>query len=115
MLGAAVGTLVYLGMNHPGRLDRLTPNPEQFGNWKYYLGSLSGGFFLGHLLKVSPLPHGWAFQSFQAWVSLIAMMSLLVETILQVFVKTTLADKLDFVTWQCIVTGITAFYYGVRS
>ncbi|WP_020472155.1 hypothetical protein [Zavarzinella formosa] len=115
MLGGTIGALVYLGMNHPERFDRLTPDPGQFANWKFYLGSLAGGFFVGHLLKISPLPHGWAFQSFQAWVALIAMLSLVVETILQVFAKPSLVEKLDFVTWQCLVTGITAFYYGVRS
>lgn len=115
ILASVVGSVVYLGLKHPDRFDSLTPDPAQFANWKYYLGSLAGGFLLGHLLKIIPIRHGWAFQSFQAWSALIAMFSLLLETILQVFVKTTLADKLDFVVWQCAVIGISAFYYGVRS
>ncbi len=115
MLGSAVAGLVYLGVSHPERFDRLTPNPDQFVNWKYYLAATAGGFALGHVIKIFPVPHGWGFYTFQAWAALIAMASLLIETILQVFVKPTLAEMLDFVTWQCVVTAIVAFYYGVRS
>lgn len=110
-----IGSMVYLIVKDPSRFARLNLDPAQLPNFKYYLGSLAGGFIVGHLLKKSPLPHGWAFQSFQGWVALISMGSLLVETILQVFVNQTLSEKLDLVTWQCIVTGVAAFYYGVRS
>lgn len=115
ILASVVGSVVYLGLKHPERFDSLTPDATQFAHWKHYLGSLAGGFFVGHLLKVIPIRHGWVFQSFQAWSALIAMFTLFLETILQVFVKTTLADKLDFVSWQCAVIAISAFYFGVRS
>lgn len=131
ILAGIVGTIGYIGVQHPERFDRLNPFPptelvlidagaqaemtKLTHVWKFYMASLAGGFILGYFIKVLPFAHGWAFQSFKAWVALIAMFSLFLETILQVFVKTTLVEKLDFVVWQCAVTAICSFYYGVRS
>jgi hypothetical protein len=115
ILGGSIALAVYLGLNHPDNLKRLNPDPAQLPNWNAYLWSLCIGFLVGLLLRILPFRHGWAFQSFQAWIAMLAMFSLLLETILQVFVKTTLTEKLDFVGWQCGVTAIVACYFGSRS
>lgn len=115
IIAAVGGSIVYLGMNHAERFDTLQPSQADMAHWKYYLGSLAGGFFLGHFLKIIPIRHGWVFQSFQAWIALLTMLSLLLETILQVFVKPTLSEMVNFLVWQCAVIAISAFYYGVRS
>ena len=115
IVGGTVAILAFLAVNHPTYFDRLTPDRDSLHEWKYYLAATCGGFFVGYLFRLFPFRNSWAFQSFQAWMSLIAMFSLFLETILQVFVKPTLSENLDFLTWQTAVTGIVACYYGTRS
>lgn len=115
-----LGYLTYLGFTHPdapSRFDRLNPTLEQLKDWKFYVGALLIGFFMGYAVRILPFRHGMAFQSFQAWIAMLAMFSLVADMILQVFIKTTLADNLGsgFVYWQTAVTAISAFYYGSRS
>ena len=115
-----LGYLAYLGHSNPdapSRFDRLNPTVLQFENWKHYLGGLMIGFFLGYAVRILPFQHSAAYQSFQAWIAMLAMFSLVIDMILQVFIRTTLTDKLGvgFVYWQTAVTGMVAFYYGSRS
>lgn len=115
---AVIGYALYLASadpDAPSRLQRLNPSEAQLHEWKNYLGALLIGFFLGFTVKVLPFRHGWAYLSFQAWVAILAMFSLVLDMILQTVVRTSLADKDGFVIWQTAVTGIAAFYYGSRS
>jgi len=115
ILAGTAAVFAYVGYNHPDRLDRLTPSPDQLKNWKYYLGALAIGFVLGYGVRVLPFRHGWAFQAFQAWIAIIAMATMFLEVIFQVIINISLADRIDPVSWQTAVTGIVAFYYGSRS
>lgn len=115
IVAVTIATAIYVGMNHPDHLQRLNPDPAQLPNWKYYLWSLGIGFFVGTIFRLLPFRQNWGFQTIQAWLAILAMVSLLLETILQVFVQTSLANKIDFLGWQCGVTAIVACYYGARS
>lgn len=115
LLAGTAAVLVYVYLNHPERLNRLTPNPDQLKNWKYYLGALGMGFFLGYGTRLLPFRHAWAFQSFQAWIAILAMAILFLEMVFQVIINWSLTRQLDAVAWQTIVTGVAAFYYGSRS
>ena len=73
LTGGRVAVVTCRADRHPERLDRLKPVSEQLGQWPYYLGAVVGGFVAGHLIKVFPFRHGYVFQTFQAWLSLLAM------------------------------------------
>jgi hypothetical protein len=115
IIGGTIASVVYTALNYPSRFDRLSPGADQMVHWLTYLACLAGGFTFGLAMKIMPFRNSWGFQTFQAWLALLSMGSLLLETILQVFVKTTIVQQLDFLTWQCIVTAVVAAYFGSRS
>src|SRR5256885_13044930 len=49
ILAGTVAVLVYVRLNHPDRLNRLTPSPDQLREeWKYYLAAVGARVFLGY-------------------------------------------------------------------
>lgn len=106
----------YVYANHPERLmDRLQPNAAQLSNWPYLVGAYAGGFALGFIFRNFPFRNNWMFQSFIAWMSILAMALLFIELILRVFIQSTLKEQLDFRVWEAIVIGVTSCYFGTRS
>src|SRR3954468_3429747 len=115
ILAGTAAVLVYVGLNHPDRLNRLTPTPDQLSDWKYYLAALAIGFVLGYATRVLPFRHAWMFQAFQAWIAIIAMAILFLHLVFEVIINFSLPNPINAVAWQTIVTGVVAFYYGSRS
>jgi len=115
ILAGTIAVLVFVGLKHPDRLDRLTPKPESLDEWKYYLGALGIGFFLGYGTRVLPFRHAWMFQAFQAWIAIIAMAVLFLHLVFEVIVNFSVPEPIRAVAWQTAVTGIVAFYFGSRS
>jgi hypothetical protein len=115
LLAGTAAVLTYVYVNHPERLDRLTPKQEQLANWRYYLAALGIGFVLGFGTRLLPFRHAWGFQAFQAWIAILAMAVLFLEAVFQAIINWSLTEQLDPVAWQTIVTGTAAFYYGSRS
>lgn len=115
ILAGTAGVFAYLAVKDPDRFARLTPNPEQLVNWKYYLGALGIGFVLGYATRILPFRHSWLFQAFQAWSAIIAMAILLLHLVFEVVINFNLPNPIDPVAWNTIVTGIVAFYFGSRS
>lgn len=96
-------------------LELLTPTANQLAQWPELLLALSAGFGLGWLLRLGPWRRSPWFQDVQASISLVAMLGLAVEAILHLFISPTLGQALDLPLWEAILTGIVAFYFGVRS
>jgi hypothetical protein len=76
-----------------------------------------GGFFLGVmvravLLRLEPRP---GFQDFEAWVSLIALLGIVIAGIIHLIVSPSLEESLYLPTWESFVGGVVAFYFGERS
>jgi hypothetical protein len=115
ILAGTAAVFAFLAVKHPDRFARLTPNPEQLENWKYYLGALGFGFVLGYGTRILPFRHSWLFQAFQAWTAIIAMAILLIHLVFEVIINTSLPNPIDAVAWNTIVTGIVSFYFGSRS
>jgi hypothetical protein len=116
ILAGTVAVLVYVGLNHPDRLkERLTPNQDQWPNWRYYLGAVGIGFVLGYGTRILPFRHSWLFQAFQAWIAIIAMAILFLHLVYEVIISTSLEFPVDAVAWNTIGTGVVAFYFGSRS
>lgn len=116
IFGGTAALVGYLYFNHPERLmDRLQPDASQLTNWPYLIGAYVGGFSLGWIFRHMPFRDYWVFQSFMAWLSMIATALLFIEIILRAFILGSLKEQLDLKVWESIVTGITACYFGTRS
>jgi hypothetical protein len=116
ILAGTVATVGYLYSNYPERLnERLRPSEGQLAIWPLIVGAYVGGLFVGYMLHIMPFRNHWFFQAFLAWMSLIAMGLLLVEIIIQAFVKPTLEKDFDLPMWEAVVTAVTACYFGTRS
>ncbi len=116
IFGGTTALVGYLYFNHPERLmDRLQLDPGQLANWPYLVSAYIGGFALGWLFRHMPFRDYWLFQSFFAWMSMLAMAMLFIEIILRAFIQSSLKEQLDLKVWESIVTGITTCYFGTRS
>lgn len=115
ILAGTAAVVAYVAVKHPDRLERLTPNPDQLPNWKYYLAAIGLGFVLGYGTRILPFRHAWMFQAFQAWIAIIAMAILFLHMVFEVIINFNLPNAIDPVAWNTIVTGIVAFYFGSRS
>jgi hypothetical protein len=113
------GTALVVGWqyaNHPDLLfQRLTPTETQLAQWPYIVLALLGGFGVGWLLGRGPWRRAAWFQDVLAWVSLLAMIGLVVEVILLVLVNPRLREELDIEPWERVLTAVVAGYFGARS
>jgi hypothetical protein len=116
IFGGTAAVVGYVYANHPGRIfDRLNLDPNQVASWPYLVGAYIGGFSVGYILRHLPFRNYWLFQSFVAWMSILAMAMLFIEIILRAFVQATLKEHIDFTVWEAIVTGVATCYFGTRS
>lgn len=96
-------------------LAQLTPPVNELPMWPHFLLSLVGGFSAGWLSRRLFWRNSAWFQDVQAWISLLAMLGLGAEVIVQLFINPSIADSLELGISQCVLTAIVAFYFGVRS
>lgn len=98
-------------------ISKLVPDPNQMHQWPGLLIALAGGLGLGWLVGRGPWRESSKFQDLQAWVSLLAMLGLTIETVILLFVNPNLKQdfKVDLSVWECILTGVVAWYFGARS
>lgn len=82
----------------------------------------ASGFFLGHILTgaVCYLSHGvlpYWFQDIQAWVALLAMLSMGVLLIILLFINPSLSlgQEISTPILEAILAGLVGFYFGARS
>jgi hypothetical protein len=110
---AAIGWSIYKHPDDP--LQRLNLQPEQLAQWPRLMVALAGGFALGWLIGRGPWHHSYIFQDLLAWVSMIGMFGLVIETILVIFVNPGLKEEMRLANWEAVLTGIVAFYFGART
>jgi hypothetical protein len=94
--------------------QRLTPDKDQLSQWPSLLLSLTGGFFLGWVAQLGSWRNTPWFQDIQAWVSLLSMLGLTADAILRL-IYSSMGDIPNLPTWECTLTAIVSFYFGVRS
>jgi hypothetical protein len=115
LLGAA-GVAAWLYTQHPDRLPQIvTPTEEQLKQWPTLLMTTVGGYGLGFLIGRGPWRRTLMFQDLLAWLSLLAMIGLVVETIWIVFINPSLEQVINLPTWEAVLTAIVSFYFGARS
>jgi hypothetical protein len=76
-----------------------------------------GAFLLGVIVRgivgrTNP-PAAW--QDFEAWISLIALIGLVIAGVIHLGISMTLPEWLHLPTWEAGVGGVVAFYFGERS
>ncbi len=76
-----------------------------------------GGFFIGVMVRtlVQRMEPGAAFQDLEAWVSLIALLGIVIAGLIHLVVSPSLEESLYLPTWESFVGGVVAFYFGERS
>jgi hypothetical protein len=117
-----MGWLYYEHLSDPAILDRLTPDAQDIKDQSFLPIVMVGAFLLGiivakigHALLAGPSGMPPWFQDVQAWVSLLAILGLGFEVIMQLVINQALPEYLNLPHWQAILTGIIAFYFGARS
>lgn len=77
-----------------------------------------GGFFLGVIFRgVVIRGHErspWA-QDLEAWFALIAILLMCVSAMIHLVIKPNLTTPIDLATFEGILAGVVAFYFGIRS
>jgi hypothetical protein len=113
---ALIAAVAWKFVNDPDTLmRRLQPTTEQLQEWPVLLAALFGGFFFGRIIRRGPWKHTAMYQDILAWVSLLCMLGLGIETLAVIFVHPTLPEGLDMHKLEAFLTGAVALYFGARS
>ena len=80
-------------------------------------GCFAGGFGIALFLRFVLGRHNHLFLTLRAWVGVIAMLLLFIETILQFLVLPGLSDKNPeaLKVWEGIIIAVVAAYFGSRA
>jgi hypothetical protein len=113
------GLLGYRYYKDPANFaDYLTPDPDKVQHqWLPLLLSVGIGYITGWIVSglLGSLRNSPVYQDLQAAVSIIAMVGLSGVAIVHLFINPTLQVPVDPLIAECIMTGITAWYFGARS
>lgn len=114
-LTAAVGWKLY--SDPTGLQDQYTASLELLKKEAYLPLVILTGFFLGVAVRaivgrISP-PAAW--QDFEAWLSLIALIVLVIAGLIHLGISMDVPEWLHLPTWEAAVGAIVAFYFGERS
>jgi hypothetical protein len=114
-----IGTAAVLGWLYYSKpeqfVERLTPDQNRLGEWPMLVLASVGAFTVGYLVRLGPWRNTPGFQDCLASLSLVAMLGLVAETIIVVFIKPNSLQGLDLKGWEAILTAVVAFYFGARS
>jgi hypothetical protein len=116
---ALVATVIYkLLTDYNGLVSQLEASVQLFRDEAYlYLPFIIlAGFFVGVVFRwVTRGDRTYWGQDLQAWVSLVSVLLLAVDALIRLVVETSLPANLDLPTWESILAGVVAFYFGERS
>lgn len=115
--GSVAAVAVAVAQNPQVASARLTPNAQEIGQWPVLLGCLAGGFGTALFLRFALGRHRELFMTIRAWVGVIAILLLFVETILQFLVLPTMAEKNPetLKVWEGVLIAAVAGYFGARA
>ena len=95
-------------------IARLQPSTDQLKTWPVLLCALFGGFFIGRILKRGPWNNSAMFQDMLAWVSLLCMIGLGIESLGVLFVHQAVGEGINLHKLEAFLTGAVALYFGAR-
>src|SRR5262245_29670181 len=106
--GGTIAVIAWLSINDRERLvERLTPDPAQLAHWSSFLLAGLLGVAAGFVLR--------PFRYIHSWLSVLSLLIMVAEVLIEVFIYPSIKDKMDMVVWRCAVTGIVASYFGTRT
>jgi hypothetical protein len=117
-VGGSVLVVVLALVNSPQlAASRLTPSADEINQWPVLLGCLAGGFGVALFLRFILGRHHQLFMTLRAWVGVLAMLLLLVETILQYVVLPNMGERNPeaLKVWEGILIAVVAAYFGARA
>ena len=118
-VGGSVVVLAYVAWKDPARLaSRLTPSPEDVAQWPTLLACLAGGFGVALFVRFVLGRRSTIFQTFRAWLGVIAGLLLVFETFFQFVIIPNLSDKPSveaMKVWEGILIAVVAAYFGSRA
>jgi hypothetical protein len=115
--GSAVALGVAIYRDPALTAARLTPSPAEITQWPVLLACLACGFGIALFLRFVLGRHSMFFMTLRAWVGVIAMILLFVETILQFLVLPDLTEKNPeaLKVWEGVIIALVAAYFGART
>lgn len=118
-VGGSAAVVAYIAYQDPARLAiRLTPEQGEVVQWPVLLGTLAGGFGLGIFLRFALGRASSMFQTLRAWIGVIAILLLVIETVYQFTIRPSLAEPPGpevGKVWEGILIAFTAAYFGSRA
>jgi hypothetical protein len=121
IIGILIATIVWTLINRPEEWQIIFNNSVDEIKKQPYLGLfIIGGFVIGLSARLvfgggnnqSPV-----YQDVIAWFSLVAIVGLIIQIVIDFLIKPTLApeNQFDLPSWEGILAGIVAFYFAARS
>ncbi len=114
-LAGCIGWKLYSNME--GLQEQFTQSLAELQNQPYLPLVILGGFMVGAVIRAvvgrTNPPRFW--QDFEAWISLIGLIGLTIAAVIHLIVLTSVAETIFLPTWEGIVGGVVAFYFGARS
>ena len=112
---ASIGTRLYL--DEPGLVAQFEASVELLKSQPYLPLVILGGFLLGVIIRIivgrdNP-PMAW--QDFEAWISVLALVGLGIAAVIHLVVQPSLTEPYEMPLWESILGGVIAFYFGARS
>jgi hypothetical protein len=118
-VGGSIVVVIVVLFKDPSRLaDRLTPEPNQMGQWTVLLGCLGTGFAVALLVRWILGRHNELFQTLRAWLGVLAMLLLVFETLFQFAIIPNMSDRPGPETlkvWEGFLVAVVAAYFGSRA
>jgi hypothetical protein len=113
-LGIVGATAYFLYLNNFD-YDRLAPPTDDLKSFPIYLMALGGGLFAGFVLGKGPWRRSPAFQDIQAWLSILALLALAIELVIDVVIRPQSQLLGDRQVWNTMLLVVLSFYYASRS
>lgn len=118
-VGGSVAVVAYVAVKNPAFLKtRLTPDAGEISQWPVLLGTLAGGFALGLTLRFFLGRGSDMFQTLRAWIGVIAILLLVVETVFQFLIKPGLSEVPGpdaMKVWEGVIIAFVSAYFGSRA
>ncbi len=115
---ALIGTVSWCFYNDPEKLrEQFELSLDALKQEPFLPVVIMGAFFLGVLVRavVGREDPPYFLQDLEAWLSLISVLGLLVAALLHLVIGPSMESKISLPTWEAILAGIVAFYFGERS
>jgi hypothetical protein len=115
VLAGTVGWMLY---DHPDRMrEQFETSLDALKEEPYMPLVILGGFLAGVIIRgfVGRERPPMAWQDFEAWISVLALVGLGVAAVIHLIVIPNIEQQYSMTLWESILGAVVAFYFGARS